>query len=150
MVKYVFMAGFVCYLTVSSMGCRTHRQENLPAWPEHVRGWKDEAFDGVHSLAELVLDQGKSSESGELGVEVVSISPYETRASFLDHPNSPDAVLRFYRVSDHQLIQDMTVFSGGRSLQEGSPISEPEFGIEWIYVNAINTKERWVWFDLRR
>lgn len=130
------------------MGC-TYRQENLPARPEQVRGWKERAFDGVHSMAELVLDQGKSSEGGELGVEVVSISPYETRGSFFDHPTGPEAVLRFYRVSDHQLIQDKTVFMGGANL-EGSPISEPQFGIKGIYVNAINTKERWVWFDLRR
>jgi hypothetical protein len=149
MVKYVLMAGFVCYLTVSSMGC-TYKQKPLPARPEDVSGWKDEAFDGVHSLAELVLDEGKSSESGQMGIEVVSISPYETRASPLDHPNPPDAVLRFYRVSDHQLIQDMTVSPGGRNLKEGTPISEPPFGINGIYVNAINTKERWVWFDLRR
>jgi len=131
------------------MGCRTYKQNPLPARPEHVSGWKEEAFDGVHSLAELVLDQGKSSESGELGVEVVSISPYETRASFFDHPIGPEAVLRFYRVSDHEVIQDKTVFMGGANL-EGSLISEAEFGIKGVYVNAINTKERWVWFDLRR
>jgi len=74
MVKDVLMAGFVCYLTVSLMGC-TYKQKPLPARPEQVRGWKDKAFDGVDSLAELVLDQGKSSENGQLGVEVVSISP---------------------------------------------------------------------------
>src|SRR5215813_7314934 len=147
MVKDVLMAGFVCYLTVSLMGC-TYKQKPLPARPEQVRGWKDKAFDGVDSLAELVLDQGKSSENGQLGVEVVSISPYETKASPFDHPNPPDAVLRFYRVSDHKLIQDINVFPGGRNLEEGSPISE--FGIHGIYVNAINKKERWLWFDLRR
>lgn len=56
-------------------------------------------------------------------------------------------MLRFYKVSDHQVIQDETVFMGGANLA-GSSISE--FGINGIYVNAINTKERWIWFDLRR
>src|SRR5712692_8089448 len=106
MVKYFLTVGLVCYLAVSSMGCRTYKQENLPARPDHVGGWKENVFDGVHSLAELVLDEGKSSESGELGVEVVSISPYETRGGFFDHPTGPTAVLRFYRVSDHKVIQE--------------------------------------------
>jgi len=90
MTKHLFIAGLVCYLAVSSTGCTyTHRQENLPSRPKEVSGWKEEVFDGVHSMAELVLDEGKSSESGKLGVEVVSISPYETTGGYFDHPTGP-------------------------------------------------------------
>jgi hypothetical protein len=146
--KYLFTAVLVCYLALLSTGCtKTRRQQNLPARPEQVRGWKEKVFDGVRSMAELVLDEGQSSESGELGVEVISISSYETTGGFFDHPTGPTAVLRFYTVPDRKVIQERTVFTGGGNL-EGSPISE--FGITVIYVNAINTKERWVWFDLRR
>lgn len=87
---------------------------NLPVPPGHVRGWQEKVFDGVHSLAELILDQSQSSESGEFGVEVVSISPYETRGSPFDRPTGPEAVLRFYRLPDHQVIQETTVFMGVR------------------------------------
>jgi len=113
MVKNLFMTGLVCYLAVSSMDC-TYKQENLPVRPGHVRGWQEKVFDGVHSLAELILDQSQSSESGEFGVEVVSISPYETRGSPFDRPTGPEAVLRFYRLPDHQVIQETTVFMGVR------------------------------------
>ena len=61
------------------MNCTyTYRQQNLPARPEQVNGWKEEVFDGVRSIAKLVLDEGKSSEGRELGVEVLSISPGES------------------------------------------------------------------------
>jgi len=148
MSKRTFIAGLVCYLALSLTGCtRTYRQHNLPARPEQVRGWKEKVFDGVHSMAELVLDEGQSSEGSELGVEVVSISSYETRGGVFDHPTGPTAVLRFYRVSDHKVIQERAESSGGANLWE-SALSE--YGIKGIYVNAINTKERWIWFDLRR
>lgn len=147
MAKRLFITGLVCYLALSSMGCTTYRQENLPARPEQVRAWKEKVFDGVHSMAELVLDAGKSSESSELGVEVVSISPYETSGGIFDHPTGPTAVLRFYRVSDRRVVLERSMSTGGANLVE-SPLSE--FGINGIYINGINTKERWVWFDLRR
>ena len=148
MSKRTFIAGLVCYLALSLTGCtRAYRQHNLTARPEQVRGWKEKVFDGVHSMAELVLDEGQSSEGSELGVEVVSISSYETRGGVFDHPTGPTAVLRFYRVSDHKVIQERAESSGGANLWE-SALSE--YGIKGIYVNAINTKERWIWFDLRR
>jgi hypothetical protein len=134
-------------LTVSSGSCtRIYRQENLPNRPKSVKGWKVEAFDGVTSMAQLLLDEGQSSEDEKIGVAVVSISPYETRGGLFDHPTGPTAVLRFYRVSDHMVIQQRAESTGGSTFSE-SALSE--YGINAIYVDAINTKERWVWFELR-
>jgi hypothetical protein len=129
-------------------GCCEPYEQPQPARPKQVSGWKDSPFSGVHSVAELILKEEESSENGRIGVKVVSISQPEKCVKTFSEPKTPEAVVRIYRVVDQQVLFEGTVSGGAKSLA-GSPLSNPEFGISVLFIDGINTKERWVWFDLR-
>jgi hypothetical protein len=139
----------VCLLSLYiHTACKSYNRDQ-PLPPAHVRGWVEENKGGVHSLAEILLKEGESSENGTLGVTVISISRELKSVGVFDHPPPPEATLRFYRVSDKEPLQDVTVWTGGRAVNK-PPLPGPDFGIHFIYVNQINTRDRWIWFDLRR
>jgi hypothetical protein len=139
------MTGFIvlCLLVT----CKPYQQYQ-PARPTEVRGWVERKHSGVDSLAELLLSEGESSDNGSLGIKVVSITPEVKSVGIFDHPPQPEAVLRFYRVPDQELVQDVRVWMGGRII-DGSRISA-EFGVSAIYVNQISTRDRWIWLDIRK
>ena len=141
-----FAAG--CVLLAACSACVSYKQAQ-PTRPTQVRGWIQQSGKGVDSLAELLLNEGESSENGAIGVKVLRISPEIKRVGVFDHPPQPEAVLRFYRVSDQEPVKDVTVWTGGRVVNE-SVLSDPDFGIQAIYVNGISTRDRWIWLDLRR
>jgi len=130
-------------------GCCESYEQPQPARPKQVSGWKDSYFNGVHSVTELLLREGESIEGDRIGVKVISISPLEKCVKTFSEPKTPGAVLRIYRVADQQVLFEGTVMGGAMSLQ-GSPLSGPEFDLSVLFVDGIDTKERWVWFDLRK
>ncbi len=130
-------------------GCCEPYEAPQPDRPKQVSGWKDSYFGGVHSVAELLLREGESSEGDRIGIKVVSISQLQKCVKTFSEPKTPEAVLRIYRVGDQQVLFEGTVMGGAASLR-GSPLSGPEFDLSVLFVDGINTKERWVWLDLRR
>jgi hypothetical protein len=132
-------------------GCCSPQQRVESARPEKVDGWQDSYFSGVHSVAELVLSKGESSDNGELGVKVLDIIPPKPCSD--GYAGMPKVVLSFYRPSDKKVLCDEAIFTeGGTSIGTGPPYPHctTEVGLSAISVNAINTKEGWVWFDLRK
>jgi hypothetical protein len=135
---------------VFSSGCCLSQEPSQTVRPDKVEGWKDSYFSGVHSIAELVLSTGESSDNGELGVKVIEIISPEPCAE--GYAAMPKAVLSFYRASDKHVLCEATFTSGGTFLGNGPPYSHctPEVSLSAISIKAINTKEGWVWFDLRK
>ena len=131
-------------------GCFSARERQQPRPPREVQGWKDSAFGGVHSIGELVLHKGESSDNGKLGVKVLDIVAPEPCSE--GYASMPKVVLQFYRPSDKQVVCEAAFTEGGTVMGTGPPYPhcKPEVGLAAISVNAINTKDLWVWFDLRK
>lgn len=139
-------AGVILYI-----GCCPPQQRVEQARPQKVDGWQDKHFSGVHSIAELVLSKGETSDNGELGVKVLDIIPGKPCSD--GYAGMPKVVLSFFRPSDKKVLCDEAIFTeGGTSMGTGPPYPHctPEVGLSAISVNAINAKEGWVWFDLRK
>jgi len=133
------------------VGCCSPQARVEPVRPQKVDGWQDTYFSGVHSIAELVLSKGESSDNGELGVKVVDIIAPKPCSE--GYASEPKAVLQFYRPSDKKVLCEEAIFAeGGTSMGTGPPYPHctPEVGLTAISVKAINAKEGWVWFDLRK
>jgi len=131
-------------------GCCSPQERAQPARPEKVDGWKDSYFSGVHSVGEFVLSKGESTEKGQLGIKVIDIIPPKPCSE--GYAAEPKVVLTFYRPSDGKVVCEATFAPGGTVLGEGPPYPycTSEIGLSAIYVNAINTKDNWAWFDLRK
>jgi hypothetical protein len=133
------------------VGCCSPQARVEQVRPQKVDGWQDTYFSGVHSIAELVLSKGESSDNGELGVKVLDIIPPKPCSD--GYAGMPKVVLSFYRPSDKTVLCDEAIFTeGGTSMGTGPPYPHctPEVGLSAISVKAINAKEGWVWFDLRK
>ena len=137
-------------LILSTGYCSSAQEREQPTAPAKVTGWKDIYSDGVHSIAELLLGKGDSSHNDKIGVEVMDIIKPQTGAE--GYAGMKKVVLRFYSAVDKRTLCEATFTEGGTALGNGPPYPhcKPEVGLSAISVNAINTKDNWVWFDLRK
>jgi len=115
-----------------------------------VSGWKDTYSSGVHSIGELYLHKGTSSDNGNLGVEVIDV--VKPQAGAEGYAGMPKVILRFYRAADKRTLCEATFTEGGTSIGTGHPTLTVSRILVYlaISVNAINTKDNWVWIDLRK
>ena len=132
-------------------GCCSPQERVQPVRPEKVRGWKEIRDGTVVSIGMFVLNKGESTDNGELGVKVVDIIAPKPCSE--GYASEPKVVLQFYRPSDGKVLCDEAIFGeGGTFMGTGPPYPhcKPDLGLSAISVNAINTKDNWVWFDLRK
>jgi hypothetical protein len=137
------------FLVISIGFCSTQEREQ-PSPPKRVQEWKDTYSGGVHSIGELLLHKGESSDNGKIGVKVLDIMTPQPGSE--GYASMPKVVLQFYRPTDKQILCEATFTEGGTSMGNGPPYPhcEPDVGLSAISVNGINTKDGWVWFDLRK
>ncbi len=131
--------------------CCVPRQRVEQARPEKVRGWQELRDGTVVSIGMFVMKKGESTDNGELGVRVIDIIAPTSCAE--GYAGMPKVVLSFYRPSDKKVLCEGAIFTeGGTSMGTGPPFPHcsPDVGVSAISVNAINAKEGWVWFDLRK
>jgi hypothetical protein len=130
--------------------CSSAQEPEQPTAPAKVAGWKDTYSDGVHSVAELFLRKRESSHNDRVGVEVIDI--IKPQAGAEGYAGMRKVVLRFYSAADKRTLCESTFTEGGTSMGNGPPYAHcgPDLGLSAISVYAINTKDNWVWFDLRK
>ena len=132
-----------------TFGCSKSNEQPEPVRPDHVNGWRDEYSEsGVHYIGEFMLREGESTDNGKFGIKIVSIPPRKRQPLF-EEPPPPEAVIRFYRVADQQVLCERTIMPGNGRMDTWCPYLSSDFGIDVMGVREINTVERWVWFDLR-
>jgi hypothetical protein len=102
---------------------------------------------GVRTVGFFVMNKGESIDNGLLGVKVIDVLPKECKCMSCE-PTYPRVKIAFYRPSDNKILCEGE-FQGNASLEIMAK-SDPEMGISHIGINAINTKENWVSFDLRK
>jgi len=120
-----------------------------PVRPKNVLGWKESTAGGVRSICILVLNKGESSDNGEIGVKVVDIIPADPCAHRGTFHGSRRVVLRFFRPSDQKVLYEDTFTEGSGTLDSPHHCGSDVAGVTAIHINAINTAEGWVYFDLR-
>ncbi|HLA11357.1 MAG TPA: hypothetical protein VJ023_12290 [Pyrinomonadaceae bacterium] len=147
MITFAALLSVLCYGWMAGCCLLPQNPRAQPKRPESVRGWKEAEFGGVHSVAELVLNKGESSHNSNVGIQVIDVIRPERCAEPSSYLGSPRVVLRFYRPSDGLKLCEATFIEGGSGLD--SPTCDKEFEIAAISINAINSDDGWVWFDLR-
>lgn len=150
MLKTVSLSFILSIALVFADACRSSQELTQPARPDKTLGWTETAGNGYVSIGIFVLNKGQTTEKGNLGIQVLDIVKPESRSE--GYAALPKAVLRFYRPEDGKTICEATFTKGGSVLGEGPPYPycTPELGLSGIQINAINTQEGWVWFELRK
>jgi hypothetical protein len=135
---------FSFVLMLAAGGCCQSWQQPQPTRPSRVDGWKRMKDGTVQILGQFLLHKGETTTGNKLGVTVTDITPQITCLTPLQEPPMKEFTLRFFNPSNQQVLCETTVREGGGRLQCGKPTNLPT-----ISVNGINTRDGWVWFDLR-
>ena len=138
----------LCFL--SSGCCQLFSKEDpQPARPNLTSSWREQTdLFGVRSIGFFVMNKGEATDNGQLGVKVIDILPKECRCMSCE-PTNPRVRIAFYRPSDNKLLCEDDFFQGSSSF-DIRPKCDPTMGISVIAINAVNTQEKWVSFDLRK
>lgn len=117
-----------------------------PAAPTKVDGWKDsDSGSGLRVRAVLMLKQGESSSSGNLGVKVTDILEAEP-CGHVGIEYSRRANFQFFNPANGQVFCENTVPD---QANWGITCAD-KIGVDAIGVRDISTAEKWVLFDLRK
>ncbi len=122
-------------------------EDKQPERPKVTSSWRERTDFGVTSIGFFVMNKGESIDNGQLGVRVIDILPKECRCMSCE-PTNPRVRIAFYRPSDNTVLCEGE-FQGSASLEVMAKCN-PIMGVRTISVNAINTRENWVSFDLRK
>src|SRR5262245_16536728 len=143
---YVFSAMVVL---LSSSCCSDMRQLNEPERPSKVRGW-DELRDGNTVIKGIfLLNKGESTDNGKTGIRLVETYPGTCGIFPIKEREYPKAKLQFYRVSDQKILCEPIFFTGAIMTLK-PPICEADLEWSGIEINDINSKDKWIVFNLRK
>jgi hypothetical protein len=129
---------------LTTAGCCRPWQEPQPTRPSNAVGWKRSRDGTVQVLGQFVLNKGETTVGDRLGITVTNISPLINCLTPMQEPPAKEVTLKFFNPSNQQILCETTVREGGGTLQCGKPTNLPT-----ISVNGINTRDGWIWFDLR-
>ena len=137
----------LCFLT---SGCCQlfSKEDKQPNRPSVTSSWSERTDFGVRSIGFFVMNKGESIDNGQLGVKVIDVLPKECKCMSCE-PTYPRVRIAFYRPSDNKVLCEDDFFQGSSSF-DIRPKCDPTMGISVISINAINTKEKWASFDLRK
>lgn len=124
------------------------KEDKQPDRPNVTSSWGERTDFGVTSIGFFVMNKGETIDNGRLGVKVIDVFPKKCECMSCD-PTSPRVRLAFYQPSDNKVLCEGDFFKGSASLDIAANC-DPTMGISVISINAINTKENWVSFDLRK
>jgi hypothetical protein len=93
-----------------------------------------------------VLNKGESTDNGVIGVKIIDIIPPDRCASQGTYDAFPKAVIMFFRPQDQQVLCKVTIVGDATNSNINC---DSNIGVSVIGVEAINTKEGWIYFDLR-
>ena len=117
-----------------------------PTAPTKVDGWKDsDSGSGFRVRAALMLKQGESSSSGNLGIKVTNIFEAEPCGDVGIEYNRR-ATFQFFNSANGQVFCEDTVPDKANWRITCADI----IGVDAIGVRDISTAEKWVLFELRK
>ena len=138
----------LCFLT---SGCcqLSSIKDKQPERPKVTSSWTERTdFFGVTSIGFFVMNKGESIDNGKLGIRVIDIIPAQCPCVMCES-TFPATKISFYRPSDGKILCEGEFHRGTADLAVMAKCN-PTIGVTHIAINAINTKENWVSFDLRK
>ena len=143
-VKFFFL-WLVLPLLLTSGCCQ--QLDSDPARPGNVRNWQEfQRADGIEVVGEFLLQKGEATEDRGLGIQLIeTIQGKECRGT---ESTGPAAVVRFYRAATKEKILEIELKKANTNLITFSPALVEAYGISTISITEVNTKERWLWFEL--
>ena len=134
--------------SVVFQGCCLAEKFRQPDWPNGVLGWVSNPNvndkSGIRLLGVLVLKKGESTHNGKIGVRAIDIIEGDPCAHF-GSAKARKATMQFFDPRDNRTICQVTLWEHST----GSLECPQELGISAYGVQAVNTKDHWVLFDLR-
>lgn len=124
------------------------KEDKQPDRPSVTSRWVEQTDFGVTSIGFFVMNKGEAIDNGRLGIRVIDVLPKQCECMSCE-PTYPRVRIAFYQPSDNKVLCEGLFFAGSASLDMTAHCA-PSIGATVIYVNAINTKENWVSFDLRK
>lgn len=121
------------------------KEDKQPVRPNVTSTWTERTDFGVTSIGFFVMNEGEAIDNGQLGIKVIEVSPKKCECMSCE-PTNARVRIEFYRPSDNMVLCEGNFFVGSGSLD----MCNPSIGITHIAINAINPKEKWVSFDLRK
>jgi hypothetical protein len=144
-----FAALFLFCLLTSGCCQLFSKEDPQPARPNVTSTWTEQTDSfGVRTIGFFVMNKGEAIDNGRLGVKVIDVLPMECECMSCE-PTYPRVKIAFYRPSDNKVLCEGDFFKGSASL-EITAKCDPGMGISHLAINAINTKDKWVSFDLRK
>jgi hypothetical protein len=101
---------------------------------------------GISIWGPFVLDKGGATEHGEAGVRVLDIYPAKCDGPFAEFPYNAEALLQFYKLPNKEVLCEAR-FSQGNTVIASQCKADVPFDV--IGVTAVNSKDKWIAFDLR-
>jgi hypothetical protein len=127
-------------------GCCRSVDSN-PSLPAKVRGWQESGQGATKSIGEFVLKKGESIDNHNVAVQLVEIT--KGRSCVGTESSAPSARVRFFRVSDKRTILEIDLTAGNTRLINFNRSLVDEYGLDTISIRGINTKDGWLWFEVR-
>jgi hypothetical protein len=122
-----------------------------PERPAKVRGWARYEQNGTLVVGEFLLKEGESVDNGLIGVELTKVrAPQKCNEPFAENLVIPHASLRFFDVKSKQTILETLARQGATERLINSDFPAEKYGVGSVLVREINTREKWVWFELTK
>ena len=115
-----------------------------PVFPGKYEVWQEIHQEGFSILGNFVLNEKESTDNGIIGVRLLKVELLECMSPFAEPPQAAVVFQLYDGRSQHVLCEKRFVGGGGDF--DCSPDSK----IYSVQLAAINTKDKWVSFDLRR
>ena len=139
------LAVTISALPIFSGCCRS--VDSAVSHPNQIRGWQEFGHGPTKSVGEFVVKKGEAIDNHNVAIEVLGIT--QGRSCFGTESTGPSARLRFSKVADRQTILEIDLTAGNTRLISFNRSLVEEYGLDTISIRGINTKEGWVWFELR-
>lgn len=147
----------VLFCGLMTQCCCPKPQHTDQPYPRDVSGWRERSERGITIHGNFVLRKGETTDNGKIQVGLVDIIPPDPCAEVGTFQRQARARIQFIRVADQRVLcEDTYAERGGRDFSpdecqsSASDISAlSELGVEALYVNAINLREKWVFFEIR-
>ena len=140
---------FCVLVALLSSSCRSDmRKLNEPERPSKVRGWDELRHGDTVIKGIFLLNRGESTDNGKMGIRLVDT--YAGKCGFFPFREReyPQAKLQFYRVSDQTILCE-PIFFRGAIMTLKPPICGADLEWSGIEINDINSKDKWIVFNLR-
>ena len=137
-------------LRPSKLGCCRIRQLDQPKLPDHVRGWTEERVGNSLFINELILKTEEYQDHGEFGVRLIDIQHPPCKSRFSSEDSDPVVKLQFYEVSNHQVICETNLISGGLWTIDALAMCKDRVPIDGLVIYKISSKDRWIQISLFR